>query len=185
VSPLPQAFNDFVEGSSFIDFETLFNATGIFFDKRPNTRNQTAVGISYSRYLEKYESGLHVDYRFSNDSWGADSHTVEVKVKKEFGEGWMVATGLRYYTQNNADFYNIVFTDYPENNIASSDYRLASFGSLAPKLEISKQFNEHINVQLNYEYYKRRYDFALDQGIGSPIDNFSYDLLALNFQYVF
>lgn len=184
-SGLALVTNTLIEDIDFLTLDRVIGLGGIASDLRPDKRDQAALTASYSRYIEKANAGLHIDYRFAYDDWGANSHTFETKWKQDLGSGWMLSPGLRYYTQDNVDFYNVVFETRPNDGVFTSDYRLSSFGSLSKKLEISKQFNSHISVNVNYEHYDRRYDWGLYKNRGSSIEDFTAQTWAVNVNYAF
>lgn len=154
---------------------------GLKKDNRPDEREQWIVLIRTSHYFKYTNSGLHLDYRYADDSWGADSHTLEVKWNVGLGLGWQVSPGLRYYSQHSADFYNTFFESVPEDGFMTADYRLAGFGAVSAKLGIAKEINQDYTLYLDYERYERKYDYELGGGsTGSDIDDYDFKMLSLS-----
>jgi hypothetical protein len=149
-------------------------------DTRPGDHTQWTALLAYSRYLEAIRSAMHVDYRFAHDSWGAHSHTVEGKLKVDLGQGWSVGPGLRYTTQRAADFYATYFTAMPAEKVLSTDYRLASFGAVSPKLEARKAFANGLAIQLAAEKYIRKHSYARNKGRGDAIDDYKATMFSLS-----
>lgn len=149
-------------------------------DSRPDNHTQWSALARYSRYLAPIRSALHLDYRFVRDSWSANSHALEAKLRSDLGGGWTVSPGLRYFTQKNAAFYDLYFTKVPDNKLASNDYRLAAFGAISPKLEVSKSFKNGLAVRLSGENYLRKYKYRAHQGRGDKLDDYKARLLSLS-----
>ncbi|CAN7376129.1 DUF3570 domain-containing protein [Pseudoduganella sp. LjRoot289] len=154
-------------------------------DARPQDHTQWTALARYSHYFAAINSALHLDYRFGLDSWGADSHTVEGKLRVALGGGWSVAPGLRYYTQKNADFYQTYFTSAPANGLTTVDYRQAAFGALSPKLEVVKTFKNGTQVRASFENYLRNYSYRLSGARGNAIDNYHARLLSVSTDIAF
>jgi len=159
---------------------------GALHDTRPDNRDQVVALVRFSRFLEHSDSAIHLDYRYAHDEWEASSHTFEVKWKKAFGEGWMVAPGVRYYSQHAAYFYDAYFSTRPNDGYQTSDYRLAGFGAWSAKLEVAKALTKNLTVQLNYEYYKRKRDWEwLSNSKGYDADDYNAHTIAVSLQSVF
>jgi hypothetical protein len=159
---------------------------GIYDDSRPDSRDQWIALARYSRYLDGTDSALHLDYRLGLDDWGADSHTLEVKWNKDFGSGWSLSTGLRYYTQHSADFYRVSFDRLPGDRTLSSDYRLAGFGAVSARLGLAKTLLDGgLTLRIDYERYERRKALELNHSRGDDLDDFSADLISLTLESVF
>jgi Protein of unknown function (DUF3570) len=161
------------------------NAPTFYPDARPNSHRQLTILARYSRFLESPRSAVHLDYRMGVDSWRAHSHTVEGKWRVELGHAWTVSQGLRYYTQKSAYFYNVVFGSVPSNRLMSSDYRLAGFGAIAPRFEVTRQLGERLTVGISYEHYLRRRSLAIPNSRGSSIDDYQSRLLLISIDGVF
>lgn len=180
--------NDFIPNAPFglTLSESLRNAMGVYKDSRPNSRQQNILLFRYSRYFEFADAGLHLDYRYADDDWGATSATIEVKWSQALPWGVIVTPGFRYYSQDSADFYKPVFTTKPSNNTYSSDYRLAGFGSYSYKLTVDKTFFDQLSLRLSYEYCDRQYDLAWSSSSeGTAVDDYNYDLISLSLGYRF
>lgn len=166
-------------------------ALGLFPDSRPSNRNQWIVSLRTSRHLPTLDSSIHLDYRYANDSWEADSHTFEFTWNWEI-ENWIVSPSIRYYSQANAFFYAPFFETVPDHGSVSSDYRLAGFGALSYKLGLHRDFGERITLSANVESYTRRYDWQLgdpfhssQDRIGDSLDDFEFDLLSVGIDVLF
>ncbi|MCG8668503.1 MAG: DUF3570 domain-containing protein [Pseudomonadales bacterium] len=172
----------FLNESSFIDVpEVTEFLLGLKKDNRPDVREQWIYLLRFSHYMESTNSGLHFDYRYSDDSWGADSHTFDLKWNFGFESGWQISPGLRYYSQHSAFFYDVFFESLPEDEFVSSDYRLAGFGAISKKLGLSKTFNRKYTFYIDYERYDRHYDYELGGASkGSDIDDYRFKMLSFS-----
>ncbi|MBT4378902.1 MAG: DUF3570 domain-containing protein, partial [Gammaproteobacteria bacterium] len=47
-------------------------------DVRPDERTQWAVSLRYRRFYDNRNAALHLDYRYYDDDWGIDSHTIDL-----------------------------------------------------------------------------------------------------------
>jgi len=159
---------------------------GALSDSRPDSRRQWIALWRYSHFIESNSSAIHVDYRYAHDDWHSNSHTIEAKWKKSFGDGWMIAPGLRYYNQQSAYFYDDYFSTRPANGYLSSDYRLAGFGAISAKFEISKAVTKNLSLQFNYEYYKRKREWEwLSHSVGYDVDDYNAQTYTVSLESVF
>lgn len=154
-------------------------------DSRPDNHTQWTVLARYSRYFASTRSAVHLDYRLGIDSWGANSHMIEGKWRFNLGDGWFVSPGARYYTQKSASFYDVVFTPATAGKHMSSDYRLAGFGAVSPKLEVVKKLDKQFAVVFSYEYYLRKRSYAMSGSRGSDIDDYQSRFLTLSLERAF
>lgn len=99
-------------------------------DVRPDERFEWAVSLRYRKYLEKAGGAWHLDYRYYEDDFGVHSHTLQSAWYQNLGGRFQIVPSIRYYSQQEADFYLPVddFT-LPLNVNQSSDYRLSTYGA--------------------------------------------------------
>jgi hypothetical protein len=154
-------------------------------DARPDNRTQWTALMRYSHYLAGTQSALHLDYRYAQDSWGADSHTLDGKWRFDVGDGWSLSPGLRYYTQKNAFFYQTLYFAKPADGYASADYRLAGFGAISPKLEVIKEMKNGVSIRASYENYMRRKSYMTGDARGDAIDDYNAKTLSVSIEGVF
>lgn len=99
----------FVDPDSFGDagFPNLATPrTAAFLKRRPDVRNQWQLGGRFVQYVETLDAALHFDYHFSADDWGVQAHTFEADwVQPISDSGWTITPKIRYYSQDQADFY--------------------------------------------------------------------------------
>lgn len=74
-------------------------------EERPAQRNQGTLGLKWVHYLAPLDAALHLGYQFSRDDWGISAHTFEAQWIQPLGGGWTIAPKIRYYSQDQASFY--------------------------------------------------------------------------------
>ena len=130
-------------------------------DNRPARREQTALLVRYIAYKQNKEASLHLTYRFFDDDWGTQAHTLETSWNQEFGRNWLATYTLRYYTQEKAEFYQPFYSSPRPDGLYSTDYRLADYGSALVGFKLEKSFSSETSINFNIEYYTRRDDLKL------------------------
>ena len=154
--------------------------TNVYFENRPNSRHQGALSLGYIHYISTLESSLHMDYRYYSDSWNINSHTFETSWHQPLGSGWMIIPRIRYYSQSQADFYQLFFTAPRTDNYYSSDYRLAGFGTLSGGIKISKDIltnnniTESLRFEVGFEYTEHAAGLQLGNNNSSSLTDFNY-----------
>lgn len=154
-------------------------------DKRPDQRQQTVLLSRYIHYFGEASASMHLSYRFYHDDWSINAHTLEAAWHQELANDWLITPSLRYYSQDKASFYEPFFTQARTDGIHSSDYRLASFGSILAGFKVAKTFNKNTNINLNVEYYERNGElkFAGDHSVDpAPLKSYA---ITLGFKHTF
>lgn len=166
---------------------------------RPGDKFQWAWLNQYVRHFgDLNNAALHVDYRFSTDDWGVNAHTLETSWHQPIADGWQIIPRFRYYSQDQADFYQPVFSGALSDDFRhlknysaySSDYRLAGFGALTGGIKLSKDFGklpgiEQMKFQAGFEYYDRKAAFQLGGNGGDSFSDFNYYLVTASFNLKF
>jgi Protein of unknown function (DUF3570) len=146
------------------------------FDKRPDNRKDIAWLTRYNHYFSDADAALHLSYRFFTNSWGMRSHTVESEWHQELGGGWKVVPGLRFYSQNSADFYNDLgpgdvapsfAVPYEQKPLNSFDSRLSAFGAITPGVKLVWEISKAVTVDVKAEMYTQKASYRIG-GEGSP-----------------
>ncbi len=162
-------------------------------EERPDDRDIFTLFTQYSTYLAGSRSALHVNYRYTADTWDTDSHAINAQLRKEIGDTWEIVPGIRYYSQSDATFYRPFFTSAQTGPGAafSSDYRLAAFGALSPSIELTKAINledsplKTLKVRAYYQRYIRRGDLAISDGLNTEVDDFDANSFGVSLESVF
>ena len=74
-------------------------------DVRPDFRNQSILLTRWNHHFDGMNSTLRTSYRYYRDTYGVQSHTVDLQWVQPISLRWILTPGLRYYTQNAARFY--------------------------------------------------------------------------------
>lgn len=179
----PYKWVAFYNGNDFSDFQQ---------DLRPKEKFQWAWLNQYVRHFGQFnDAALHLDYRFSTDSWGVNAHTFEASWHQPIIDNWQIIPRFRYYSQNQADFYQPMFTgDSTQYTAYSSDYRLAGFGAFSGGIKLSKEFTQikslsQLKFQTGFEYYNHKSSYELGGSNHGNFDNFSYTMVTASFNLKF
>jgi hypothetical protein len=94
------------------------------YESRPETREKQSL---YGLLKRDFNGDVFdVSYRYMTDDWGIDSHTIDFHYRWQLAGGKYVQPHLRFYSQNQADFYQtVLFGGVPVPQFATADYRLA------------------------------------------------------------
>jgi Protein of unknown function (DUF3570) len=177
--------NDIVQSNiTFTSGKGYYDDPYKIYDKRPDNRKDFAWLTRYNHFFADADGALHLTYRFFTNSWGMRSHTVETEWHQQLKGGWKIIPGLRYYSQNSADFYSdldtqnsgtSLFTAYPgidstvysQKPLYSADSRLSAFGAITPGVKVVWEISKAFTVDAKAEFYQQRASYRLG-GNGSP-----------------
>jgi hypothetical protein len=150
-------------------------------DIRPSERLQTVVNFRYRHFIESVNSSLHLDYRFYHDDFGIRSHTLRSAWYQNLTDQFQLIPGIRYYSQNQADFY-VAGDDYSlaDTVFQSSDYRLSGFGALTFGLQ-GRFSRRDWSVSVNFERYLSSASYGLDASARQHPGLLRFNLLSLGF----
>jgi hypothetical protein len=105
----------------------------------PRTRTSNAVALN-GRYFLPYRAAVYGGYRFFTDTWGIRADTFELGYVQPVKQQWTFETRVRYYRQNNADFYADIFQRQNQQNFLARDKELSTFNSVALRVGASYEF---------------------------------------------
>jgi len=163
----------------------------VFYENRPNNRDQWSMSIGYIQYVAALDGAIHFDYRFFADSWDISSHTFQAVYHQPIAKGWMLTPRVRCYSQTAANFYQSFYTAPRIDNTYSSDFRLAGFGTLSGGVMLTKEwqaistFIETIKLELGFEYSTHAADLQLGGKIGTDVTDFNYLLFTSSLKIKF
>lgn len=97
----------------------------------------------------------------------------------------MLSPRGRFYAQSAAYFYQPVFYATRLDANYSSDYRLASFGSLDGGVQLSREFFDRLKLTAAVDFYERKKGYAFGSGPGISQDDFTYSMytVAMNLKF--
>lgn len=152
------------------------------FDIRPDTRSQWAWTTAWRQFIPAANAALHADYRYYHDTYGVDSHTLDLAWYQNLGKRWQLVPGLRYYSQGAADFFTAA-SQFAVTTATASDYRLSSYGALSASLKAQVSLDK-FTLSLSGERYNSRAGDGLGNGESSPaLVDFTRWTLGLDYRY--
>ena len=102
-------------------------------EQYPNTRTSSA-GSLRTRYYMPWRAAVHGEYRFFSDTWGIAAHTGQIGYTHPTDFGWDFDFHIRYYTQDQADFYSDLFIRRDQQNFLARDKEMSTFTSSSIRL---------------------------------------------------
>ena len=152
------------------------------FDHRPDTRSEWAWTTAWRQFMPAANAALHADYRYYRDSFGIDSHTLQLEWYQNLGKKWQVVPGVRVYRQSAADFFHAASVFTP-GVTTSSDYRLSAYGAVSGTLKLQVELDK-FTFSLSGERYLAGTGLALRGGEQSPaLVNFTRLSLGVDYRY--
>ena len=152
-------------------------------DHRPDKRVQVAWANKLRYYLSRWESAVHLDYRFHFDDWGITSHTASLGFYYPIDENVIISPSIRYYTQSQANFYS-VFDDNSIEGEQSSDFRLSPYGAFTTGIKMIMTSGQW-KTTIAAEFYNSSGDYAINKVRLAHAGLVSYSLYTLGFDYSF
>jgi hypothetical protein len=124
-------------------------------DHRPDARSRRAIVAKYGHHY-LWDGALKVSYRYYNDDWSIQAHTLEVVYDQRLFANWLVTPQIRLYTQTGASFYGSRFSSL--RTFLSSDYRLSPLDSALGGLTVTRKLTDSLAVNLGgtYQYQRGR-----------------------------
>ena len=104
-------------------------------EQYPNTRTSSAASIS-GRYYLPYRAALNGQIRGFSDTWGIRSMTYELGYTHPWKD-FTFSTRVRYYTQDQADFYADLYPRLDFQNFLARDKELSTFTSLTVRAALA------------------------------------------------
>jgi len=125
------------------------NAEKYIYESRPDSRQRQIIYWKIARHLT--EDVINIAYRYYQDDWGINSHTIDLKYRYELSAKNFLQPHIRFYSQTAADFYRHSLKDneaLPE--FVSADLRLAEFNTVTIGLKYGHKLanNKAISARL-------------------------------------
>lgn len=147
---------------------TLGDPTSYIYESRPDSRFKNSIYLSSKN---SFSAGiLNTSYRFLNDSWGLNSHTLETSFNFGISDKWRLEPGFRYYKQSAVDFYKLAIGNgevIPEH--VTADYRLGDLTTVAPSIKLTRKLENEKELSLILRYYLQTGDTSSFNAVGSQI----------------
>ncbi|MBL6690633.1 MAG: DUF3570 domain-containing protein [Pseudomonadales bacterium] len=154
-------------------------------DTRPDNRLEKTFSAKYRKYFGGPGAAMHLDYRYFRDDFGIRSHTLDFAWHQQFGDRFRVIPGIRYYSQEEADFYLPADSFLiPLDQYQSSDFRLSSYGAWAFSIKGVVNLDDW-TLDLSYERYISAGDYGLDEPEFEHPALLEFDFVTLGVSYRF
>jgi hypothetical protein len=157
----------------------------------PHTRTSSAASVR-ARYFLPYRAAVSGEYRYFTDTWGIGAHTAEITYTHPWTERWIFELGLRFYTQDAADFYSDLFPYADAQNFLARDKELSTFSnqmlSLGATYELSLdwKFLKRSTLSFFYDRMQFQYDDFRDlTTAGAPGAEALYEFDSNVFRFFF
>ncbi len=133
------------------------------FERVPDTRNRQSATLRY-KHAVFAEDAVELSYRFYDDTWGIDAHTLELRYSHALdGQRVILQPSYRYYTQSEADFFGVSFP--ATRPLQSSDPDLGDFDGHMIALQVFwfdvDMFGQPCDYNLGASIYDRSDDLDL------------------------
>lgn len=152
-------------------------------DVRPDQRQTVGFSVNSRYFLRGMRAAVHTDYRYYQDDWGIEAHTLDLAWHQSLGDQLRVVPHVRYYSQSQADFYVATDSSGRQGN-QSSDYRLSPFGALSYGASVVLDQSAY-RLTLAAEFYDSDGDLALKSVEEESPALVNYTLLTLGVDYRF
>ncbi|WP_417348871.1 DUF3570 domain-containing protein [Ferrimonas sp.] len=139
--------NDFLKVLSVVDDQG--EARRYLYESRPERRDKWGF---YGQAKYHFGPILDLSYRFMSDDWEVDSHTLDARLRFEFGPH-SLEPNLRYYTQSAAEFYQPFLLEGESPRYASADYRLGELDTYTLGLKYGYQMTNGQRMAIRLQWY--------------------------------
>jgi Protein of unknown function (DUF3570) len=136
-------------------------------DNRPRSRDAWAILGRYNYFISSLDASLHTDYRIFHDSWGITSNMLEFAWYQELNSMFTLRPGIRYYSQNEADFFQDPFPPDNLEQFISGDQRVSGFGGVTLSAKLIAEFKYGLSVDAQAGFIEQRAEWALTDGTDS------------------
>ncbi len=140
----------------------------------PNTRSSNAYSINANYYLP-YRAALYADGRIYNDSWGIDARNLRIGYLQAY-KSVIFDVFVRYYSQENADFYSDLFARANQFNFMARDKEMSAYSGITAGIKVSYEwlFSQSAmikksSVNVEFDYLKFDYDNFRDVTADGPV----------------
>ncbi len=161
-------------------------------DKRPRHRNYTTIMTRWNHYFDSTEGVLKLSYRYYEDTFGIESHTLGTEYIQPLPAGFTLMPSVRYYSQTAAKFYvpvnPVMPQDPPDINwddFYTLDQRLSAFGAVTLGLKVSKRFADDWLVDVRYDHCMQRGDWAITGKSDPGLEPFNMDFFQAGISWEF
>jgi hypothetical protein len=105
----------------------------------PDTHTSTAI-TAQAKYYLPYRAAVTGSYRYYTDTWGVAGNTLELVYTHPIKNVWIFEGMVRYYKQNQADFYSDLFPYINSQNFVARDQNLAALNNTTIDAKVTYAF---------------------------------------------
>jgi len=134
------------------------NSNTVEAERKPDEREAYGFGLKYFKNFGELTTKL--GYSYYTDDWDIDAHTITVDNYYELNPSLTLGFGLRYYTQNEAEFYNDSPDFFTTQLLASMDEKMSDFDALSYKSSLTYTYNEKLSYDIGVNYYDQSRDLS-------------------------
>ncbi|XOV81281.1 MAG: DUF3570 domain-containing protein [Aestuariibacter sp.] len=161
-------------------YKLVFVDNNLIGDSRPDQKTSKTFAVQYRYFADELNGALHADYRYYDDNWDISSNTLKLAWYQNLGMGFQLVPSIRWYSQDEAYFYQTFYTDTRDDGFYSTDYRLSEYGATTYGLKLSKRF-DNWSLSLSAEKYESGgSDVLADASIENP-GLLDFDLITFGF----
>ncbi|WP_417548206.1 DUF3570 domain-containing protein [Marinobacter segnicrescens] len=110
-------------------------------ERYPDTRTSISAALR-GRYYFPWRASLRGSYRYFTDDWGIDAHTIDLGYVHSLGPNWTLEGGVRYYTQDQADFYSDLYDYGNSQTHLARDKEMSTFSGLTFSAGVEYQWDQ-------------------------------------------
>ncbi|MEW9796540.1 DUF3570 domain-containing protein [Alteromonas sp. CYL-A6] len=141
----------------------------------PNTRVSNAFSVNANYYLP-YRASIYGDVRYFSDTWGITATNVKVGYIHTIGDAWILDAHVRFYQQDQADFYQDLFTRRDEFNVMARDKELSTYSGVSAGVGVTYEwafsataYVKKSTLNLEYDFMQFDYDNFRDVTDEAPV----------------
>lgn len=141
----------------------------------PNTRVSNAFSVNANYYLP-YRASIYGNARYYTDTWGIRATNAKVGYIHTIGDEWILDAHVRFYQQDQADFYRDLFTRADEFNIMARDKELSTYSGVSAGVGVTYEwafsatsYLKKSTLNVEYDYMNFDYDNFRDATDDAPV----------------
>lgn len=141
----------------------------------PNTRVSNAFSVNANYYLP-YRASIYGNARYYTDTWGIRATNAKIGYIHTIGDEWILDAHVRFYQQDQADFYRDLFTRADEFNIMARDKELSTYSGVSAGVGVTYEwafsatsYLKKSTLNVEYDYMNFDYDNFRDATDDAPV----------------
>jgi hypothetical protein len=126
-------------------------------EKRPSHRNTELLYASWTQFITPANGSAEFSYRLFHDSYGIFANTAAITWNQKIGKHLVISPMFRYYVQNAANFYGVIFPDSNyKPTFYSADYRLSEMETFTTGVTITWRVAKYLSLNAGYSRFIMR-----------------------------